>query len=64
MKVEGFLFLFSLTHRERQRHRQRENRLPIGSLIEDSVPGLQDHGPGPKADAQTLSHPGAPGEFN
>ena len=30
--------------RERQRHRQREKQAPcIGSLIWDSIPGLQDH---------------------
>ena len=26
----------------------------------DSIPGLQDHAPGPKAGAKPLSHPGIP----
>ena len=28
---------------ERQRHRQRESRLPAGSLMQDSIPGPRDH---------------------
>ena len=32
------------TERERQRHRQREKQAPCtGSLMWDSIPGLQDH---------------------
>ncbi|XP_072625066.1 uncharacterized protein [Canis lupus baileyi] len=34
------------THRERQRHRQREKQLPTGSLTWDWIQGLQDHTPG------------------
>ena len=48
----GHSFLFFLkdfiysceTHRERQRHRQKErSRLPLGSPMWDLIPGLWDH---------------------
>ena len=36
-----------VTHRERQRHRQREKQAPCtGSPTWDSIPGLQDSAPG------------------
>ena len=47
--------------RERQRHRQREKQAPCtGSPTWDSIPGLQDQRPGPKAGAKPLRHPGIP----
>ena len=51
-----------VTHRERQRHRQREKQAPYGK----SDVGLDPRTPGScpelKADAQPLSYPGAPKE--
>ena len=50
-----------VTHRERerQRHRQREKQAPCtGSPTWDSIQGLQDCAPGPKAGAKPLRHPG------
>ena len=46
--------------KERQRHRQREKEAPHGKSnagLDPRTPGSQ---PEPKADAQPLSHPGAP----
>ena len=66
--VSGIFFFFKIlfiysweTQRESPRHRQRErrSRLLTGSLMWDSIPGLGSR-PEPKADAQPLSHPGAP----
>ena len=34
--------------------------IQAGRLMWDLIPGPQDHALGPKADAQRLSHPGAP----
>ena len=52
-----------MRHRERQRHRQREKQSPCG----ESNAGLDARTPGsrsePKADAQPLSHSGAPASF-
>ena len=51
------------TQRERQRHRQREKQAPCREPDEGldlRTPGSR---PDPKADAQTLSHPGVPGLF-
>ena len=48
------------THTQRQKHRQREKQAPPGEPdagLDPRTPGSQ---PEPKADAQTLSHPGAP----
>ena len=42
---------------QRQRHRQREKKAPCGD------PRTPGSGPEPKADAQPLSHPGAPENF-
>ena len=45
---------------ERQRHRQREKQAPHGEPnveLEPRTPGSRSE---PKADAQPLSHPGAP----
>ena len=47
--------------RERERERQREKQAPCtGSPTWDSIPGLQDRAPGPKAGAKPLRHPGIP----
>ena len=41
---KDFIYLFMRdTQRERQRHRQREKRVPVGSPMQDSIPGPQDH---------------------
>ena len=50
--------------RERERERGKDtgrgrSRLHAGSLMWDSIPGLQDR-PGLKAGAKLLSHPGIP----
>ena len=54
------LFFYSWeTHRERQRHRQREKQAPCRGLNAGlGAPGSWPEEP--KADAQRLSHPGAP----
>ena len=53
------LFIYSW-ETQRKRHRQREKQVPC----EDPYSGLDPRTPGsppqPKADAQSLSHPGAP----
>ena len=42
--LKDFIYLFVRdTNRERQRHRQRRSRLHAGSLMWNSIPGLQDH---------------------
>ena len=49
-----------MRERERGRHRQREKQAPCrgpDAELESRTPGSQ---PEPKADAQPLSHPGAP----
>ena len=53
------------TYRKRDTDRGRgRSRLPMGSLMWDLIPGLQDHVLRPKADAQLLSHAGVPNEKN
>ena len=53
------LFIYSWeTHRERQRHWQREKQAPCREPHVGLDPGPQGSGPEPKADAQPLSHPG------
>ena len=37
-----------------------KSSLPMGSPMQDSIPGPQDSCPELKADAQPLSHPGVP----
>ena len=37
------------------------SRLPAGSQMWDSIPGLHDHAPELKADVQLVSHPCVPG---
>ena len=46
--------------RERQRHGQREKQAPCGEPHVGLDPRTPGSGPEPKADAQPLSHPGAP----
>ena len=53
-----------MRHKERERGRdigRERSRLHAGSLMQDLIPGLQDHALGLKADAQLLSHLGVPG---
>ena len=54
------LICSSEPHRKRQRHRQREKQAPYrdpDSGLDPRTPGSR---PEPKADAQPLTHPGAP----
>ena len=46
---------------ERQRHRQREKQTAMREPDTGFDPRTLASGPEPKADAQPLSHPGAPG---
>ena len=46
--------------RERGRDRQRETQAPCREPDVGLDPGSPGSGPGPKADAQPLSHPGCP----
>ena len=58
-----FIYLFiheRHTQRERQRHRQREKQGPCREPDVGLDPGTLGSHPEPKADAQPLSHPGAP----
>ena len=48
------------TQRERQRHRQREKQAPFRRPDVGLDPRAPGSHPEPKADAQTLSHPGIP----
>ena len=48
------------THRERQRQGQREKQAPCREPNVGLNPGTAGSGPKPKADAQSLSHPGIP----
>ena len=55
-----YLFIYCLeTHRERQRHRQREKQAPCGEPHARLNPRTLGSRPEPMADAQSLSHPGA-----
>ena len=49
---------------ERQRHRQRERQAPCREPDVGLYPGTPGSGPGPKADALPLSHPGCPNFFS
>ena len=55
-----FLFIHE-RHTERHRHRQREKQAPHREPNVRPSP-RQGSYPEPKADAQPLSHPGAPGD--
>ena len=48
------------THRERQRHRQREKQAPHGESDMGLSPRTPGSHPEPKADTQPLSVPGVP----
>ena len=48
------------TESERQRHRQREKQAPCREPDVGLDPGTPRSGPGPKAGAKPLSHPGIP----
>ena len=48
------------THRETQRHRQREKQAPCGEPDVGLDPDTPGSHPEPEADAQPLSHLGAP----
>ena len=48
------------TERERQIYRQRERQAPCGELDVELDPRTPGSHPESKADAQPLSHPGAP----
>ena len=50
-----------MTHRERQRHRQREKQASHGEPDAGLNPKTLGSQPEPKADAQTTEPPGAPG---
>ena len=55
------IFIYSCeTWRDRQRHRQREKQGPCGEPEVGLDPGTPGSRPGPKADAQPWSYPGAP----
>ena len=47
------------TEKERQRHRQREKQAPYGEPDVGLDPRTPGSHPGPKADTQLQSHPGA-----
>ena len=49
-----------MRHRKRQRHRQREKQAPFGEPNVGLDSRTLGSHPEPKADAQSLSHPGAP----
>ena len=55
-----YLFIHE-RHRQRQRHRQREKQVPFGEPDAGLDPRTPGSRPEPKADAQPLSYPGAPG---
>ena len=48
------------THRERQRHRQKEKQAPCREPKGGLDPETPGSCPGPKAGAKPLSHPGIP----
>ena len=50
--------------RERQRHRQREKQASCRELDAGLDPRSPGSGPGPKAGAKPLSHPGIPQELS
>ena len=52
------------TERKRQRHRQREKQESHREPDVGLDPGTPESCPGPKADAQPLSHSGIPSDSN
>ena len=59
---KDFIYLF-MRDREKQRHRQREKQAPHRKPDAGLNPRTPGSRPEPKADAQPLSHPGAPRNF-
>ena len=59
LKKKDFIYLFT-GETERQRHRQREKQAPCREPDAGLYPRTLGSRPAPKADAQSLSHPGAP----
>ena len=59
--LKGFIYLF-MSNIERGRDIGRErHRLPMGSLMQDAIPGPGDHDLSQRQiDAQPLSHPSDP----
>ena len=58
------LFIYSQeTQRERQRSRRREKQAPCGEPNVGLHPRTPGSRPEPKAAAQPLNHPGAPGNL-
>ena len=55
-----YLFIHGETEKQRQRHRQGEKQAPCGKPHAGLNPRILGLWPEPKADAQPLSHPGAP----
>ena len=58
-KKRFYLFIHEI-QRERQRHRQREKQPPFRKPDAGLDPRTPGSRPGPKANAQPLSHPGVP----
>ena len=57
--LKDFIYLF-VRDTQSQRHRQREKQAPTGELDAGLDPRTMGSRPEPRADAQPLSHPGAP----
>ena len=57
---KDFILFIHETQRESQRHRKREKQAPCRELDEGPNPRTPGSHPEPEADAQLLSHPGAP----
>ena len=59
--LKEFIYLFMRDRdRERQRHKQREKQALCREPDVGLDPGIPGPRPEPRADAQSLSHPGAP----
>ena len=54
---------YTQRERERQRHRQREKQAPCREPEAGLDPGTPGSGPGLKAGAKLLSHPGIPQDY-
>ena len=57
---KDFILFIHERHSKRQRHRQREKQAPCQEPDTGLDPRTPGSPPEPKADAQQLSHPGAP----
>ena len=62
--LKRFYLFIHKKHRERQRHRQRENQAPCREPDVGLNPRTPGSRPEPKTDAQPLSHPGVPFNTN